>query len=143
MLISIENWVSDYLKKLRVLKDMKKLDGKLKYTRKDFLHKLSTKMSVKTKQLFERLDKFLEWLRIGNCRELFLLIKVHLTYIIFQLQPWCRFISSRNLDIQSFQNRKLSYNIYHKCINSYQAKTIHKNSKAVDKKQYILLFSNF
>ena len=28
-------------------------------------------MSVKTKQLFERLDKFLEWLRIGNYREVF------------------------------------------------------------------------
>ena len=39
---------------------MKKLDGKLKYTRKDFLHKLSTEISVKTKQLFYKYDKFLE-----------------------------------------------------------------------------------
>ena len=31
---------------------MKKLDTKLKDTRRDFLHKLSTEMSVKTKQLF-------------------------------------------------------------------------------------------
>ena len=31
---------------------MKELDGKLKDTRRDFLHKLSTEMSAKTKQLF-------------------------------------------------------------------------------------------
>ena len=48
-----------------------KFNGKLKDTRRDFIHKLSTEMSVKTKQLFERLDKFLEWLRIGNYREVF------------------------------------------------------------------------
>ena len=54
-----------------LLKDMKKLDGKLKYTRKDFLYKLSTEMSVKNRQLFQRLDKFLGWLRIENYREVF------------------------------------------------------------------------
>jgi hypothetical protein len=35
-----------------VLKDMKKLDSKLKDTRRDFIHKLSTGTSMKTKQLF-------------------------------------------------------------------------------------------
>ena len=51
---------------------MKKLDSKLKDTRRDFLYKLSTEMSVTTQELFQKLDKFLEWLRIGNYRELFL-----------------------------------------------------------------------
>ena len=63
MLISIENWVSDYLKKTKGSKGYEKARFKiakfyvkLKYPRIDFLPKLSTKMSVemsvKTKQLF-------------------------------------------------------------------------------------------
>ncbi len=47
-----------------------KFHAKLKDTRNYFLHKLSTEMSVKTKQLFYRYEKFLEWLRIGNYGEL-------------------------------------------------------------------------
>ncbi|MDE5088299.1 MAG: transposase [Trichodesmium sp. St16_bin2-tuft] len=39
---------------------MTKFHGKLKDTRRDFLHKLSTEISVKTKQLFYKYDKFLE-----------------------------------------------------------------------------------
>ena len=35
------------------------------------IDKLSTEMSVKTKQLFQKYEKFLEWLKIGNYRELF------------------------------------------------------------------------
>ena len=47
-----------------------KFHAKLKDTRNYFLHKLSTEMSVKTKQLFYRYEKFLEWLRRGNYGEL-------------------------------------------------------------------------
>jgi hypothetical protein len=39
---------------------MTKFHGKLKDTRRDFLHKLSTEISVKTKQLFYKYDKFQE-----------------------------------------------------------------------------------